>query len=977
MRKYLLVVFCFLLSNSLWAQPISNAPEQNCPGAIVVCHGDYQQNQAYSGSGTYNELTTSPCPNGNSGALYSGEKNGVWYQVNVLCSGYLCFTIEPNNPTDDYDWAMWDITGGGCSLIYNYTSMTTNPYPPYQSTCVPSYFQGCSNYEPNLGFLGYTGLSNNAAILSANLMMNQAPLVTAGQTFVILVSNFTSSNSGYHLTFDSSTACLYDTVKPTFTSVGSKCGYTTDLLNVTMSVPVLCSSLAGDGSNFYITNAATNQKVAGVTVTSTASPNCSTLIATNSYALQFSTSIPPGTYWLHDTVGTNGTTPTDQCNNFQSIYDSIEFTLVTPDPPVVISLDTPACYKARIIFDRGVKCSTIASDGSNLLITGGNGPLPDTVKISKVLTVSCNDNGLVDTIDVFFNSSIVTPGPYTVNFVQGTNGTFISDTCAQVVVSTPVFYVSDGGVTATAYPNLLCAPGYFNLGAATVMLPPPPPIVNCGANGTACTNGVGYQAGTGTNNMTAKQSPFGGAYTQRRTRMLYKASELAALGVTSGTFSQLAFNITTKGSTKAFQNLTIKMGCTADSIIDTSQNFPAAFTPALEIVYGPKNYTTTTGWNYFTLDNTYDWSNTQNLLVEICYSDSTGIGDDIVQGTSIPNQTFSVYTSASTVPGCALSSVSGVLDTIRPNMQFVECAQDTTPKFNWTWTPSYFLHDGHADSTWAYAFQTTTYTATIFDKDYCYRRDTALLIVSVRNPQLTPLDTALCIGDTVVLYAGGGVTYQWYPSTGLSCSTCTTPTVNIDTTTIFHIGIYDQYGCGDTLLSTVVINNLPKITVTPKDTLAIYGTPVQLQAYAPGGQFYIWNPAVGLDNPDGPNPQAIPDTNTAYIVTVIDTNHCSNKDTLTVRIYERGVEIPTAFTPNGDGKNDVFRIANLTTQKVAEFRVFNRWGQEVFDGHNSNQGWDGTFNGVEQPIGAYNFLIRVTFHDGSLKTYMGSVTLIR
>ena len=86
--------------------------------------------------------------------------------------------------------------------------------------------------------------------------------------------------------------------------------------------------------------------------------------------------------------------------------------------------------------------------------------------------------------------------------------------------------------------------------------------------------------------------------------------------------------------------------------------------------------------------------------------------------------------------------------------------------------------------------------------------------------------------------------------------------------------------------------------------------------------------------------------------------------------------VPTAFSPNGDGKNDVFKVSNLTFQRIMEFRVFNRWGQEIFNS-NTNAGWDGTWQGEPQDIGNYTYLIRVNSPDGSVETYKGDVTLVR
>jgi gliding motility-associated-like protein len=97
-----------------------------------------------------------------------------------------------------------------------------------------------------------------------------------------------------------------------------------------------------------------------------------------------------------------------------------------------------------------------------------------------------------------------------------------------------------------------------------------------------------------------------------------------------------------------------------------------------------------------------------------------------------------------------------------------------------------------------------------------------------------------------------------------------------------------------------------------------------------------------------------------------------------VRIdYRQALFVPTAFTPNNDGNNDVFGVVNLSVQKIIEFRVFNRWGQEIFSTTDARQGWDGTWKATPQPTGSYNYIIRVAYPDGITDTFKGEVTLIR
>lgn len=87
--------------------------------------------------------------------------------------------------------------------------------------------------------------------------------------------------------------------------------------------------------------------------------------------------------------------------------------------------------------------------------------------------------------------------------------------------------------------------------------------------------------------------------------------------------------------------------------------------------------------------------------------------------------------------------------------------------------------------------------------------------------------------------------------------------------------------------------------------------------------------------------------------------------------------IPNAFSPNSDGQNDIFRISNITDEKLIDFKVFNRWGTILFRTTDAKQGWDGTNKGQQQPIGVYGYVIRIGYADGYVETYKGTVTLIR
>jgi len=177
------------------------------------------------------------------------------------------------------------------------------------------------------------------------------------------------------------------------------------------------------------------------------------------------------------------------------------------------------------------------------------------------------------------------------------------------------------------------------------------------------------------------------------------------------------------------------------------------------------------------------------------------------------------------------------------------------------------------------------------------------------------------------------------------------------------------------LYARINLKPIPVVKVVNNDTTINYGSSIQLAAI--GANVFNWSPAATLSNPNIVNPIASPTEAVTYVVTGIATDGCTAEDSVRVNINYRGkLYVPSAFTPNGDGKNDRFKVANFTFEKVLEFRVFNRWGQEVFNA-SDNSGWDGTWKNVPQDIGTYEYLVRVGFPDGFIETFKGNVTLIR
>lgn len=192
------------------------------------------------------------------------------------------------------------------------------------------------------------------------------------------------------------------------------------------------------------------------------------------------------------------------------------------------------------------------------------------------------------------------------------------------------------------------------------------------------------------------------------------------------------------------------------------------------------------------------------------------------------------------------------------------------------------------------------------------------------------------------------------------------------------------FGCSDTTSQSVLINPLPEIK-GPRVLTTPVGIPVTLPfTYSPNVTTYVWSPGSYLDCTDCANPVANPTFNTTYIVRVTDVNNCVSTDTILVKpiCTNESYFIPNTFSPNNDGVNDVFYPRGVGLYNIQSMRIFNRWGQLIFErkdfpANSTSNGWDGTTNGRPAPADVYVYIIEVVCNNAQVIALHGDVTLIR
>lgn len=305
----------------------------------------------------------------------------------------------------------------------------------------------------------------------------------------------------------------------------------------------------------------------------------------------------------------------------------------------------------------------------------------------------------------------------------------------------------------------------------------------------------------------------------------------------------------------------------------------------------------------------------------------------------------------------------------------------TSDGLRFVWTPSATIGNPNIVNPMARPPATMTYsvTATI---GHCTATDD-VVVTTVPYPGVNAgEDTLICFGTSAQLQGSMvGSSFTWSPLSSLTNANTLSPVAHPIGTTPYVLTVRDTIGCPKPNRDTVVVRVLPKINAfAGNDTAVVVGQPLQFQAS--GGVRYLWSPSTWLNKTDIPNPVAIYSEdveNITYKVDVFNEANCVDSAYVSVKIFKTNpqVFVPTAFTPDGDGKNDLFRPIAVGISRIEYFRVFNRWGELVFSTTVNGKGWDGKIRGKDQGTGTFVWLVRGSDYTGKTFFAKGTVTLIR
>ena len=388
--------------------------------------------------------------------------------------------------------------------------------------------------------------------------------------------------------------------------------------------------------------------------------------------------------------------------------------------------------------------------------------------------------------------------------------------------------------------------------------------------------------------------------------------------------------------------------------VDTSQQVIEVFQPVVvssvdtSICLGDTVFLSATGATTYLWDNGLGLGQNQtaNPIIDTMYivTGTDGIGCSNMDTVSVTVNTLPIVTASNDTTIC-----EGDTATITANSTIT----------TYTWDNG--LGVGQTQQVTPVIL--TTYIVSVSDIIGCIGYDTVDVNVNALPVLVTNNDTILCNGDSITLFATGALTYTW--DNGLGAGQTHLLLSPLDTAYIV-VGI-DGNGCSAT--DSVVVTLATSNVIASNDTSICLGSSATISAT--GATNFTWDNGLGVGQSFIVNPSA----QTIYIVTG-DDNGCLSSDTVIISIDNQNCfNIPTVFTPNGDGKNDLWNIGGIELYPDIIVKVFNRWGDLMFESEKGYpESWDGTYNGTNSPSATYYYII--VLGDGE-EGVTGTINIVR
>ena len=865
----------------------TTGPEQDCNSAIPVCQNVYSTTTSYSGNGATQEIPNNTC-------LGSNELNSVWYTFTSSTAGNIAFNITPNVIGQDYDFALYNITGTNCSAI------GSGALTPIRC-----------NFSATGGVTGLSASGTNASEPASGSNQSTVLATTVGQTYVLIISNYSSSANGYQLNFTPGTASIFDVTPPTLTSVSAPCG--SNVLTLNTSEQITCASIATNGSDISISGTG-----GPYTITGANGVNCGSSTAQIQFTI--TPALSGGGPWvLNAHNGSDGNSFIDNCGNAMPTT-TVSFS-VSPATPVITG---PSSVCKGSVFaltsssavsytwtGAGVPAGqqnqqTISVTGNtagtlnfNLVVSYG---ACGTATVTKAVTVKdapiANFTALpsltvcAGSAVTFTNTSTYPCSTGGLGINQCNCGSFLCQTTSnQGTFATYLWTFGDGG---TAF--YIGGSPAANFSPLHTYSAPGTYVVSLAASGliNTCSNNK---------NLTITVLPAAASLTVSPSVTICPAQSttLTVSGGSSYTWTPAGSLSSTSSATTIATPATTTIytvsapGC-GSTTTATTQVVVGGSPPVIGAISGPTSVCPNQTGVTYSVTNVasanYTWTVPAGATITSAPTNSNAITASFGAGAGTISVTATGTCGTTTATLAVTLSTPGTLtlspaSTVCPGQSATLTATGGT---TYTWSPSATLNTTNGATVIATPAATQIYNVNSVSCGSAVN-GTVQVTVNGSPPAIGPVNglTAICVNQTGVTYSVTNVAsanYTWTVPAGATITSAPTNsnviTVNFGTTA-GSITAVAATACGSaTSIASVNITAAGNLTVTPSMTVCPSST-ITLSAI--GGSTYTWSPAATLSSANGSTVSATPATTTTYSVSSIS---CGVPVTATVEINING-----------------------------------------------------------------------------------------
>lgn len=365
-------------------------------------------------------------------------------------------------------------------------------------------------------------------------------------------------------------------------------------------------------------------------------------------------------------------------------------------------------------------------------------------------------------------------------------------------------------------------------------------------------------------------------------------------------------------------------------------------------------------------------------------------------------QTFKAANSPTSIAvatdlnGCKDTAYLNIAINAKPNINLspksaVICLGNSTQLkaedgISYAWYPAIAISDSTAASPIVSPNTSTKYHVLVTNSKGCSNIDSLLVTVAQPFKLSIPLDTFVCEKSTVVLRTSGANSYNWINNTAtLSSTTIANPIASPTTNTQYTVVGYDAYNCfTDTGKINITVKPLPTVNAGADVVLPVGTTHTFSPTVSSNVVGYKWLPATYLNCSNCLTPTSTPRSDISYVLSVNTVFGCIATDTVAITLSCSGVTLsmPTGFSPNKDERNDRFYPLGKGIKTIKHFAIFNRSGNIIFEKSNFNIndksfGWDGKYQGLDQPIGTYIYIVEAVCDTGEVFSRNGTIVLLR